>query len=135
MLDASQRRLKMKKKEIIKTIKGYVGNKEFDIPNSGLPKKNYRDLLTYLQSVNNSLSDKDRVRVLMQVFVGVGITAMGAKLLTLALLDPEPTSKLTILTAGGILLMGLGGVAVLHALGQQWQVSVYKNSVTLKPAR
>ena len=68
-----------------------------------------------------------------QLLVGIGISSAGMWLVWLAIIDPEPTSKLAILTVGGIVLIAVGGIAALRALGQTWDVEASKDKIILKP--
>lgn len=52
----------------------------------------------------------------LAVAVAVGMGALGAGMIVLAFLDPEPTSKLAILLAGGAVLIGTGGFAAIQIL-------------------
>ena len=54
---------------------------------------------------------------------GVGITGVGVWVIAAALADPEPTSKLGLLTAGGLLLTSMGALGALTALGLRFSVS------------
>lgn len=72
-------------------------------------------------------------RQLWQVLTGIGISSVGIALVLAAILDPEPTSKLGILLAGGVVLILTGGLSILKALGQTWMVRVGKGLFTVEP--
>ena len=55
---------------------------------------------------------------------GIGLCSFGIWIIRLAIADPEPTSRLGILLAGGVILIVLGGASILRALGVTWRVSV-----------
>ena len=124
----------MKKEEILKTIQGYLKGDPFEATTE-LSLDKHKDLLVYMQSISEEISDKDRGKILLQALTGAGLTIAGAKVLSLALLDPEPTSSLSLLVVGGIALMGLGGLTILYTLGQQWQVALSPGGITLTPQR
>ena len=46
----------------------------------------------------------------------LGVSSIGILIILAAILDPEPTSKLAILTLGGLLIAGSGGAAALYVL-------------------
>ena len=46
----------------------------------------------------------------------LGVSTLGILILVAAILDPEPTSKLSILTVGGLVIAGTGGAAALYVL-------------------
>ena len=50
------------------------------------------------------------------VLISLGVSAVGAWMVALAFVDPEPTSKLTLLVAGGILLVGTGGLFAIRII-------------------
>ncbi len=66
-------------------------------------------------------------REILQVLAGLGICGVGIWLVLIAVWDPEPTSKLAILLAGGVSLLATGSVAILRALGQSWHVTIRGN--------
>jgi len=70
---------------------------------------------------------------LWQVLTGLGLSGVGIALIIVAVLDPEPTSKLGILLAGGVLLIVTGGLSILKALGQTWVVRVGKGLFSVEP--
>jgi hypothetical protein len=57
------------------------------------------------------------------ILAGMGISGTGMALIWLAVIDPEPTSKLAILLVGGVLLIFTGSLAILRALGFSFRVS------------
>jgi hypothetical protein len=46
----------------------------------------------------------------------LGVSVVGIVLIVLAMIDPEPTSKLAILVAGGVILACTGGAAALFVV-------------------
>jgi len=76
-------------------------------------------------------------REVLIVLTGLGLSVVGIWLILVAVADPEPTSKLGILLAGGVALIFTGGASILYALGVRWKVSVKStggNSFTIEPA-
>ena len=53
------------------------------------------------------------------VAVSGGMTVFGAVMVVMAILDPEPTSKLTLLVASGALLALTGGLQTIRLLTRQ----------------
>lgn len=70
-----------------------------------------------------------------QVLTGMGLSGVGIWLIAASIADPEPTSKLWILLAGGVVLILTGGLSILKALGQKWQVHAKygKQEIIVKP--
>ena len=64
---------------------------------------------------------------------GIGIGAVGIWLVRLAILDPEPTSKLAILLAGGVVMIVSGGFTLLWALGVKFRVQASGSSFVIEP--
>lgn len=57
------------------------------------------------------------------ILTSLGLSSVGVWLVLAAIVDPEPTSKLGILIAGGVALIALGGLSILRSLGMTWKVS------------
>jgi hypothetical protein len=57
------------------------------------------------------------------VLAGIGITGVGVWIIAAAIADPEPTTKLGLLIAGGIILALTGSLGTLAALGVRFSVS------------
>ena len=53
---------------------------------------------------------------------GIGLSAAGVWIVAAAIADPEPTSKLALLTVGGFVLALTGGLGTLAALGVKFTV-------------
>ena len=68
-------------------------------------------------------SGKVGVKAIATILTSLGLSSVGIWLVLAAIVDPEPTSKLGILLAGGIALIALGGLSILRALGMTWKVS------------
>ena len=51
--------------------------------------------------------------------IACGMGAAGVAIVVLAVLDPEPTSKLAVMTGGGVLLALTGGMAAIYVLSNK----------------
>jgi hypothetical protein len=56
------------------------------------------------------------------ILTGLGMSGLGIGLVLIAVFDPEPTSKLGILLAGGVVLALSGSLTILRALGVKFRV-------------
>jgi uncharacterized membrane protein YqjE len=74
-------------------------------------------------------------QLIIQMLTGIGVTSTGMWLVWLAIIEPEPTRKLTALTVGGVTLMLTGGLSTLWALGHKWKVTIRKGKtiITVEP--
>ena len=70
------------------------------------------------------------IKQIMGALVGIGISAAGAGMIILAVLDPEPTTKLSLLVGGGVVIILTGGYGALRALGIDFNVTVNGEGVT-----
>ncbi len=61
---------------------------------------------------------------ILACFLSLGLGAAGAYMIALAILDPEPTSKLTVLLAGGVGFIGIGGLSVLRLLTKETPTTI-----------
>jgi len=57
------------------------------------------------------------------ILTGLGMSGIGVWLIIAAIADPEPTSKLGILLAGGVVMAMTGGLSILYCIGVKWRVS------------
>jgi hypothetical protein len=60
---------------------------------------------------------------IMAVLVGLGLSGAGIWMIIAAIADPEPTSKLGLLVAGGVLITLTGGLGTLSALGVRFVIT------------
>jgi hypothetical protein len=91
-----------------------------------------KDVASGVALIKAASRDKLGWRKIAQVLVGFGLSGAGVAMVILAVLDPEPTSKLSLLIAGGVILALTGGVAMLRALGQTWKVRVHRGGTTFE---
>lgn len=75
-------------------------------------------------------ADSLSAKQIATILTSLGLSSVGIWLIMLAIADPEPTSKLGILIAGGIALVTLGGLSVLRSLGMTWRVSAHSKLAT-----
>ena len=62
-------------------------------------------------------------KTIASVLVGIGLSGAGVAMVAAAIFDPEPTSKLGLLVAGGVLLAFTGGLGTLSALGVKFSIT------------
>ncbi len=100
----------------------------------GIRKKDLQSPISLVKRVH----DREIMtwKEIAQIVTGIGMAAIGLKLILLAIMDPEPTSRLAILLTGGVTLILGGSYAILKALGQEWRVhgSPKNGTVSLEPA-
>ena len=70
------------------------------------------------------------------MLTGLGMSGIGVWMIAVAVADPEPTSKLAILLAGGVVLALTGGLSILYCLGVKWRVTAKSgnNTIHVEPA-
>jgi hypothetical protein len=91
---------------------------------------------TFIDDVNLGIIEKDLISAInliksgkmtwkniCGVLAGIGISTMGIYIIRLAILDPEPTTKLGLLITGGLVLTVTGSFAILYSLGVNLNVT------------
>lgn len=63
------------------------------------------------------------LKSIMAVLFGLGLSGAGIWMIVAAIADPEPTSKLGLLIAGGVLITLTGGMGTLSALGVKFVIT------------
>ncbi len=63
------------------------------------------------------------LKSIMAVLFGLGLSGAGIWMIIAAIADPEPTSKLGLLIAGGVLITLTGGLGTLSALGVRFVIT------------
>ncbi len=63
------------------------------------------------------------IKTIVSVLTGLGLSGAGLWMIAAAIFDPEPTSKLGLLVAGGVLITMTGGLGTFHALGVKFTIS------------
>lgn len=112
-------------KEEKKILKKFLTRENFKVSkNLNLEPESLRSPLSYIQAMNETYTTASLAKSVAQVLGGLGVSAAGIKLVTMAIFDPEPTSKLWLLLAGGVSLVVLGSVSILEAVGQSWDIEI-----------
>ncbi len=105
-------------------VKAYTKKVEFNIVDDaelGLSEKDVKSAMNLLAFMKKER--KMSIKDISSVLVGLGITAGGIWIVLAAIADPEPTSKLTLLIAGGLILAITGSLGTLRSLGISFSVS------------
>lgn len=105
-------------------IKAYTAKKEFSLVDDaglGLTEKDVKSAISLMAFMKKE--KRVTIKELTTILIGLGITASGVWIVLAAIADPEPTSKLGLLIAGGLILALTGGLGTLRALGITYQVS------------
>ena len=63
------------------------------------------------------------IKTIVSVLTGLGLSGAGLWMIAAAVFDPEPTSKLGLLVAGGTLITLTGGLGTFHALGVKFTIT------------
>lgn len=117
-----------------KILKAFGEKKRFRFVDDGEIGINPDDLQTGLKLLAAAAQKGEcSWQTILAALVGLGLSAVGIWLVRAAILDPEPTSRLTLLVAGGLILATTGGAAALHALGARFAVRVDDDGVEVKP--
>jgi hypothetical protein len=107
-----------------KAIKAYSKKQAFSINDNkqiGLKETDVKSAVSLISFAKkqHSISWKK----ITQVLASIGITGVGVWIIAAAIADPEPTSKLTLLIAGGLVLALTGSLGTLASLGLKFTVS------------
>jgi len=109
---------------INRAMKAYTQKVEFtliDDAGLGLSEKDVRSAINLMSFMKNE--NRMTVKEIASVVVGLVITASGVWIVLAAIADPEPTSKLGLLIAGGLVLALTGSLGTMRALGITYNVS------------
>jgi hypothetical protein len=107
-----------------KAIKLYTAKKQFSLNDDagvGIMEADLKSAVTLIGAAKRK--GAATWQQIAAVFAGVGITGIGVWMIAAAIIDPEPTSKLGLLVAGGILLALTGAVGTLAGLGVRFVVT------------
>lgn len=107
-----------------RAMKAYTKKVAFDLVDDakiGLSEKDVKSAINLLSFMKKER--KMKLKDISSVLVGLGITASGVWIVLAAIADPEPTSKLTLLVTGGLILALTGSLGTLRALGITFSVS------------
>lgn len=108
-----------------RALKAYTQKKSFELIDDahvGLTTNDAKSAANLIRGVNKRGAVS--WQQIAAVLVGLGITSAGLWIIAAAIADPEPTTKLTLLISGGIILALTGSLATLKALGMTFIVSV-----------
>jgi hypothetical protein len=105
-------------------IRLYTQKKPFTLEDDaklGLTEADLRSAVALIRAART----KGRItwQQIAAVLAGFGITGIGVWMVAAAITDPEPTTKLGLLIAGGIVLALTGSLGTLAALGVRFTVS------------
>jgi len=92
----------------------------------GLSADDFQTAIELLKKM--SVSRRTGWREITAILTGLGMSSAGIWMVLAAIVDPEPTTKLWILTFGGVMLVLTGGLSILRALGQPWRVTAIRGS-------
>jgi len=107
-----------------KALEAYKAKLEFtliDDGDLGLEPNDVKSAVNLLRFVK-----KKKVitwRKMVKVLTSLGITGVGVWIIAAAIADPEPTSKLSLLITGGLVLTLTGSLSILASLGIKYAVS------------
>lgn len=107
-----------------KALKAYSKKQEFCISDDlqlGLKDNDVKSAISLITFVKKQ--QKIPWRKITQVLASIGITGVGVWIIAAAIADPEPTSKLTLLISGGLVLALTGSLGTLAALGLKFHVT------------
>lgn len=92
-----------------------------DDANLGITEKDLKSAVNLIRGANTK-SDKTW-KSIVGVLAGMGISGMGIYIIGLAIVDPEPTTKLGLLVGGGLVLVLTGSLGALYSLGVTFNVA------------
>jgi hypothetical protein len=109
-------------KKILQLFKKGKSFEVYDDEGYGFKKEDFENAFNFLKKIKETtgLSWNE----IGQILTGIGLSAAGIWIVRLAIIDPEPTSKLGLLVASGAILILSGGFAILKAFGSKWNVNV-----------
>jgi hypothetical protein len=104
-------------------LKLYSEKKPFQFVDDAGLKLKEKDLISAVSLIRAAKSKGGVTwQQIVSVLAGIGITGVGVWMVAAAIADPEPTTKLGLLIAGGIILALTGSVGTLAALGTKFSV-------------
>lgn len=119
-----------------KALKYYVYKQPFQFVDDAKLGIREKDLKSAVALIKRSREEKISTwKQIVRILTSLGVTGLGVWLVWLAIVDPEPTSKLSILVIGGLTMILTGSLSTLKALGQTWSISVSKfgTTITVEP--
>ncbi|MFK8046166.1 MAG: hypothetical protein AB8B72_11770 [Crocinitomicaceae bacterium] len=114
-------------------LKEYASKKEFTFIDDQKLGLTEHDLKSAVNLIKASKSKAGKtVKQITAVLVGIGLSAAGVWIIILSIADPEPTTKLGLLIAGGFVLAISGGYGTLRALGVHFTVVAKKGDMSFE---
>lgn len=118
------------------TLKYYSEKKLFTLIDDiglGLTEEDLKKASKLIKAAKRKAGMK--VKEIAGAITSIGIAASGVVLIVLAFLDPEPTTKLTLLVAGGIVLALTGSLGALAVFGVRFSIAAKtkQGEYTIKP--
>lgn len=113
-----------------KTLKLYSKKDEFTIIDDadlGLSKDDVSSVIKIVRAAREK--GKIDAKRILSALSGAGLTTTGVWMVYAAIIDPEPTSKLSLLVGGGILCILTGSLTLFSSLGVNITVRVGKGGV------
>lgn len=107
-----------------KALKAYSSKKEFTLSDEqmlGLSANDVKSAVSLIAFMKRN--QKMPWKKITQVLASIGITGIGVWIIAAAIASPEPTSKLTLLVTGGLVLTLTGSLGTLAALGLKFHVT------------
>lgn len=92
-----------------------------DDANLGITDEDLKSAINLIRGANTK-TDKTW-KSIAGVLAGMGISSMGIFIIGLAIVDPEPTTKLGLLVGGGLVLVLTGSLGIFYSLGVTFYVS------------
>lgn len=116
------------KKWLETALKEYSSKKQFTLIDDKRIKLKEKDLNSAVSLIKAAkLKGKKSIKQITKILLGLGLSSAGVYVIIIAIADPEPTSKLSLLLIGGIILAISGGYGTLRALRIKFRVKKNKN--------
>lgn len=104
-------------------LKEYSSKNEFTLIDDKKIKIRERDLKSAVNLIKASKAKGGKsTKQITKALVSLGLSSAGIYVIILAIADPEPTTKLSLLLVGGIILAISGGYGTLRALRIKFRV-------------
>lgn len=109
-------------KKILQLFKKRKSFEVYDDKGYGFKKEDFENALNFINKIKETtgLSWNE----IGQILTGLGFSTAGIWLVRLAIINPEPISKINLLVTSGVFLILSGGFAILKAFGSNWNVNV-----------
>lgn len=104
-------------------LKEYSSKNEFTLVDDNslsLKENDLQSAVSLIKAAN--LKGKKSIKQITKILLSLGLSSLGIYTIILAIADPEPTTKLSLLLVGGIILAISGGYGTLRALKIRFKV-------------